>query len=281
MSDHGPHQELCNNGGSTAGLKGGKSNSFEGGFRIPFATWMPGTVQKGAVSHEVITSLDLYPTFKKFAYLEDEIPLVESKPLDGVDVWPELMGYSSKGGSPYNDVRHFLNRTLSIRRPLFFYCNRNLMAVRYGNYKIHYMTSLIFKNFSVDPLLNENCPGGKPVRDWYVSQTCPERDLIKHPQPLVYDLTVDPYELYELPESKVPRGLLDVVDDIVQRHLDSIVEVDEQLGMFNNTVVPCCNPPDCECDLLHDGLEVVQRRTLYRSPMLKFPESPMDFEFRR
>lgn len=81
--------------------------------------------------------------------------------LDGTDIWHELRG------SPADPAiqRPFLP-PLSQRRPIFFYCNKFLMAVRYGDYKVHYMTSLIFKNFSVNPNLQENCPGGKPIDDW-------------------------------------------------------------------------------------------------------------------
>jgi len=271
MSDHGPHQELCNNGGSTAGLKGGKSNSYEGGFRIPFVTWMPGTVQAGAVSSEVIWSLDLYPTFKRLAYghgnhhkLGDRDPRV----LDGTDVWPELQGYSPSRKNNYNDVKHYLNESLSKRRPIYFYCNKHLMAIRYGDHKIHFMTSPIFKNFTEDPKLEEFCPGGKPRDDWYVSQTCPDSQLIHHHPPLVYNLAADPFEMYPLPsESELAKELVAKARELKMRHLDTIPSnIPQQLGIYDLNVNPCCDYPVCSCNKLTSELEVVQRRAFTKWP---------------
>uniref|UniRef100_A0AC34R9H0 Sulfatase N-terminal domain-containing protein n=1 Tax=Panagrolaimus sp. JU765 TaxID=591449 RepID=A0AC34R9H0_9BILA len=265
MSDHGPHQELCNNGGSTAGLKGGKSNSYEGGFRIPFVTWMPGTVQAGVVSPEVIWSLDLYPTFRRLAYGQNQFKF-DARHLDGTDVWPELQGYSASRRNNYNDVKHFLNESLSKRRPIYFYCNKNLMAIRYGDYKVHFMTSPIFKNFSMDPKLEEFCPGGKPKDDWYVSQTCPERQLIKHNPPLVYNLVADPYELYHLPsESDISKEMIKKAFELKHRHQKTVQVVDQQLGKFNPNLIPCCGT-DCSCDKLTPELEVVKRRAFTKWP---------------
>uniref|UniRef100_A0A914KHC9 Sulfatase N-terminal domain-containing protein n=2 Tax=Meloidogyne incognita TaxID=6306 RepID=A0A914KHC9_MELIC len=283
MSDHGPHQELCNNGGSTAGLKGGKSNSYEGGFRIPFATWMPGTVRQGVVSNEVVSSLDLFTTFeqvatsgrsvKKSAYLSDDSFDADNdeyytpkRKTDGINIWPELLGFSATSSNENqkttttNDVRTHIHGLalkglppLSERRPIFFYCNKNLMAIRWGNYKVHYMTSPIFKNFTKDPNLEEFCPDGKPRADWYVSQTCPESQLIRHDPPLVHDLYRDPYELYPLVDTGdkgVVARILAKVGRILVEHLDSIVDVPPQLGHFSKAVNPCCNPPLCKCNLL-------------------------------
>uniref|UniRef100_A0A7E4VLY8 Sulfatase domain-containing protein n=1 Tax=Panagrellus redivivus TaxID=6233 RepID=A0A7E4VLY8_PANRE len=272
MSDHGPHQELCNNGGSTGGLKGGKSNSYEGGFRIPLVTWMPGTVRAGAVSREVVSALDLFPTFRRLAFGHNSAVVANNNPaeeLDGVDIWPELQGYSAMDRHLYNDVKHYLHDLpLSERRPIFFYCNRNLMAVRFGDFKIHFMTSPIFYNSTVDPKVEEICPGGKPLDDWYVSQTCPERQLIKHDPPLIYDVTADPFERYNLPvnASRAQAALQAVAKILKQR---PIIPRPSILGRIDMKVIPCCRDPktgQCGCDNVDSSLEVVQRRVFTQWP---------------
>ncbi|PAV56510.1 hypothetical protein WR25_00212 [Diploscapter pachys] len=205
MSDHGPHVELCLNGGSTAGLKGGKSNSYEGGFRIPFIIWQPGTVKAGRVSHEVVSSMDLYKTFRDIQ--KCDFPHYHQLPLDGANIWDEIRGES-------NEESGYLGK----KRPIIYYCNSHLMAVRIGNYKIHYKTSPIFLNTSVDPNLDYFCPNGKPRSDWYVSQICPEEHLETHNPPLVFDLIKDPYELYPLQSSDKTSEEENEIYDVIKRN---------------------------------------------------------------
>ncbi|VDL73881.1 unnamed protein product [Nippostrongylus brasiliensis] len=292
MSDHGPHVELCLNGGSTAGLKGGKSNSYEGGFRIPFIAWQPGMVKAGRVSNEVISSMDLYATFREMQscptmvsrrFQESRkcwtltklhpsilcpnriigprcfqlcLPQSESHfatfqrtqlPLDGTNILEELWGTNEEPAG-------YLGR----RRPIIYYCNTKLMAVRIGNIKVHYRTSPIFLNDTTDPNLSYFCPNGKPRSDWYVSQTCPDEHLILHKPPLVYDLIKDPFERYALEESTFVLEMRALSAEILRDHRESLVPVPGQLGHFNKSLTPCCNPPSCNCDkLAHRQEEVI------------------------
>ncbi|GMT35428.1 hypothetical protein PFISCL1PPCAC_26725, partial [Pristionchus fissidentatus] len=239
MSDHGPHTELCLNGGSTAGLKGGKSNSYEGGFRIPFVAWQPGTVPAGRVSHEVISSMDLYKTFyEKLPCDAAEKVKKQLLPLDGTNIWSELKGKRSKK-----------EKSLSRVRPIFYYCNSHIMAVRFGRHKVHFKTSPIFRN-GTDENTKQWCPGGKPLDDWYVSQKCPEDELILHDPPLVFDVVYDPYEMYPLVDDDIVIPIRELATQKIVEHRFSISPVVQQLGRFNSSVMPCCDPPLCECNKL-------------------------------
>ncbi len=77
-SDNGPFFE-----GSTRGLKGGKGNSWEGGYRVPFVASWPAVIEPAQHSDKLVVGLDLVPTVADFLGI-----LPRADILDGVSLMP-------------------------------------------------------------------------------------------------------------------------------------------------------------------------------------------------
>lgn len=70
-------------------IAGGKGKAdHDSGVRTPFFAAMPGTVQAGEVSHELVDFSDLLPTFCELAKIDTSV----DKNLDGVSLLPTLTG---------------------------------------------------------------------------------------------------------------------------------------------------------------------------------------------
>ena len=109
------------NGGArgcvNAPLRGGKGSVWEGGMREPAVVWWPGTIPAGTSSDDVMTTMDLLPTFAKFA----EAPArKDALPIDGKDVTTLLLGI--KGATSPHDY-------------FFYHQADKLRAVRAGKWK--------------------------------------------------------------------------------------------------------------------------------------------------
>jgi arylsulfatase A-like enzyme len=111
-SDNGPAR------GSAGPLRGRKGSTFEGGMREPAVVWWPGTVPPRTASDEVVTTMDLLPTFAALAGAS--IP--SDRILDGRDVSAILRGEPG-ARSPH--------------QALYYYAGENLRAVRSGPWKLH------------------------------------------------------------------------------------------------------------------------------------------------
>jgi uncharacterized sulfatase len=107
-SDNGPFFE-----GSTAGLKGRKGNSWEGGYRVPFIVFWPKVIEAGRVSDIITMNIDVLPTISNILGID---PV--AKEIDGRSLLPVLRG-SSK---PLHDHIYFFN-------------NENIVGLRTQNWK--------------------------------------------------------------------------------------------------------------------------------------------------
>ncbi len=104
--------------GSNLPLGGWGYTTAEGGQRVPFIAWWPGTIPPGTVCDELATSMDLLPTVADRAGAS----LPEGRPIDGLTIWPLLAGRP--------DAR-------SPHEAFYYYFKDRLQAVRVGPWKLY------------------------------------------------------------------------------------------------------------------------------------------------
>ena len=104
--------------GSSGPLRGWGYSTFEGGMRVPCIARWPGKIKSGTSSSEILSTMDLLPTFAHLAGAK--VP--QDRVLDGKDIWPVL--------SNKTDAR-------SPHQAFYYYHRDQLQAVRSGKWKLY------------------------------------------------------------------------------------------------------------------------------------------------
>jgi arylsulfatase A-like enzyme len=111
-SDNGPWF-----GGETAGLRGMKGSSWEGGIRVPMIARWPGRIPAGRICSEMAGIIDILPTFCNLA----GVAAPQDRTIDGRDIFPLMTSGSAK--TPHE--------------ALFSMSAADLVTIRSGKWKLH------------------------------------------------------------------------------------------------------------------------------------------------
>lgn len=117
-SDNGPWLNEGDQSGTARPLRGGKFSTWEGGIRVPCIMRWPGKIPSGIESSEVVSIMDIYPTFMK--QIVAKMPT--DRVIDGKDIWP-LMSGQKDAKSPHD--------------AFYYYRRGQLEGVRSGKWKLH------------------------------------------------------------------------------------------------------------------------------------------------
>lgn len=113
-SDNGPPKRSLY--ASPGPLRGNKGTTFEGGMREPTVVRWPRKIPSGKPNDELMTTMDLLPTFAKLA----GATIPTDRIIDGKDIWPTLIG---EAPTPHETF--------------FYHGGNELQAVRSGKWKLH------------------------------------------------------------------------------------------------------------------------------------------------
>jgi arylsulfatase A len=134
-SDNGPWLSYGDHAGSAKPLREGKTTTFDGGQRVPAIMRWPGKIPAGGLCRELVTAMDILPTFAWIAGAD--LPPLS---IDGKDIWPLMSG---QGGAK------------SPHKAVFYYNVWKLEAVRSGKWKLHLPQEIDLALFDLDKDISE------------------------------------------------------------------------------------------------------------------------------
>jgi len=127
-ADNGPEILTWPDGGMTP-FRSEKGTTWEGGVRVPFLIRWPGNVESGTVNNGIIDAMDLLPTLVAAAGGPENLP---EQMLSG------YKGYKAHLDG-YNQLDMIKGRGESNRKEIIYYERTTLQAVRYGDWKAHFI----------------------------------------------------------------------------------------------------------------------------------------------
>lgn len=131
-TDNGPHMNSWPDGAMTP-FRGEKNTNWEGAFRVPAMVRWPGRIKSGAVSNDIVSSLDWFPTLVAAAGDTG----VKDRLLKGWDVGGRTYKVHLDG---YNQLPYLTGQQDKSARKEFMYFNDDgqLVAARYENWKMNF-----------------------------------------------------------------------------------------------------------------------------------------------
>jgi len=168
-SDNGPWLTFNEQGGSAGLLRGGKGGTWEGGMREPTLAWWPGKIKPASVAMDMASTMDIFATCCRLSGAK----LPTDREMDSHDLSPILFGTGA--GS---------------RKALFYYRGYQLMAVRSGPWKAHFVTRAEYGREARTP--------------------------VPHNPPLLFNLEHDPSEKWNVAAQN--RSVVEKIRQIVAEH---------------------------------------------------------------
>jgi arylsulfatase len=152
-TDNGPENDTWPDGATTP-FRSQKDTNWEGGWRVPaFIRW-PGKIKAGTVLNGIVSHLDMFPTLLAAAGDPD----VTQRLLKGTKVGDKTFNVHLDG---YNMLPYFTGEVKeSPRQSLaYFSDDGDLMAVRVGDWKLHFAVQRAFQmNVWAEPLVKLRVP---------------------------------------------------------------------------------------------------------------------------